>query len=451
MSLAEIPSLSEKLENLSPDSREELLRRLKAREASKPFYCMNRMCDGHPHQGFDYQHARADQWPPPGTDWFVFALLGGRGSGKTRAGAEYILEASKKMRRIGIIGPTGPSIRDTVVEGDSGLEASAAKRGWEVKYEPSKRRITFPSGCIASLFSAEEPDRLRGPQFELLWMDEPAHWEKVEDVWDMALLGLRLGRRPHIVITTTPLPTKWMKTLVADKDTRVARVSTYANLANLAPTVSKTILARYEGTRLGKQELHGEILGDVDGALWNMELIQYGSEDVEDMQRIVVGVDPAGSVKRRSDETGIVVVGKIGEMSYVLEDATGKMSPEKWASKVDQLVEKWSADAVVVERNYGGDMVKHTLRSISSKARIIEVNATRGKRVRAEPVVSKYEQGKVVHATGLGDLEEEMVTWIPDSNQPSPNRVDALVWAITDLQKVGSKISIGSARGKRLR
>lgn len=427
------------LSKLTPAARKEVLRRYQAQEkvTLEPFYCPRGVdCDGKPHEGYPYNHARPDQYPPPGTDWFIWLLMGGRGSGKTRTGAEYTRQVSKKIPQISLIGQTAPAVRDVMIEDPmSGLIKVYERYGERVRYEPTKRRLLLPNGAIAKVFSAEEPDRLRGPQHGFIWFDEPAHFPKIEDVWDMALLGLRQGRRPHVCLTTTPLPTKWMKDRIAEPTTRLVRVSTYANIANLAPNTRQIILSRYEGTRLGRQELHGELLEDVLGALWQMSMIENlpAMPSRDEFDRIVIGVDPAGSVKRKADETGIVVAGKVGNEATVLEDATGKYSPAEWAQKVKRLGEKWLADAVVVERNFGGDMVKANLVSNEVNIRVIEVVASRGKKMRAEPVVSLYEQKRVKHAPGLVDLEDEQTTWVPDLGQPSPNRIDAGVWALTEL------------------
>lgn len=446
----ELPDLSQ----LSPAARAEVVRRYRAQQDQvfTAFYCTRgRTCDGKPHDGFNYSHARSDQWPPEGGNWFTWLAMGGRGSGKTRSGAEYTRQVSKRIEKISLIGQTGSAVRDVMIEDSfSGLIKVYERYGEKVRYEPTKRRIQLPNGAVARVFSAEEPDRLRGPQAGFIWMDEPAHFPKIQECWDMALLGLRLGLRPHVLLTTTPLPTKFIKARLADRRTRLTRVSTYANLANLAPTFAEEILSQYEGTRLGKQELHGELLEDVEGALWAMSMIENETIPVEDLSRIVVGIDPAGSTKRTSDETGIITAGQAGDTSYVVEDNTGTYSPSQWARAAIAAYEKYSADAIVVERNYGGDMVKHTLRSEKFDGRVIEVSATRGKRVRAEPIVSLYEQQKVKHFNGLADLEEEMVTWVPDSGDPSPNRVDAMVWAITELAKGGGgRVNLGIPRSTR--
>jgi phage terminase large subunit-like protein len=401
----------------------------------RKFYCPATDCDGEPHDPWSWRHARADQHPPKATeDWFVWLMQGGRGSGKTRAGAEYVHRATAICGRIALVGPTGADLRDIMVEGESGLLATAAP-GQMPHWEPSKRRLTWPNGTLATTYSGEEPDRLRGPQHHLAWIDEPAHMPFIETVWSNLLLGLRLGRFPRICATTTPTPIPWMRAVATDPLTRRVRVSTYANLANLAEPFKRTVLARYEGTRLGRQELHGEILEDVEGALWTWGLIEPHRVDAPpELDRIVVGIDPAGTARKRSDETGIVVAGIAHGELYILADGSGRMSPNRWATAALNLYDHWTADALVPEKNYGGDMVIQLLRSVDGMARIVPVHSRRGKQLRAEPVVSLYEQGKVHHVGSFPDLEDQMTTWVPGEGD-SPDRVDALVHACTHLAR----------------
>lgn len=371
----------------------------------------------------------------------------------TQTGSAYSLELSKRMKRIGIIAPTAADLRTTIAEGPSGLIRTCERAGKPGVYEPSKRKFTFASGTEVLLFSAEEPDRLRGSQVEFWWGDEPAHWAQVEEVWEQMNFTLRLGTEPHVLLTTTPLATKWMKAMVKDPRSRVVRVSTFANAANLAKDFIEQMKIQYEGTRMGRQELHGEILEDVEGALWSGDMFQR-CEIPEEFDKIVVGVDPAGSANKRSDQTGIIVVGKVAKHSYVLEDLSGTYTPDQWARKVKYAYDKWDANAVVAERNYGGDLVKSNLRSLDPFMYVKEVRATRGKVVRAEPVVGRYEQGRVFHVAGanLAKLEEEQVSWVPsDTRSPSPNRVDALVWAETDLQGTGGAARAFSPVGRSIR
>ena len=422
----------------------------------RAWYCKNpgRDCDGKPHQGYPYPHARGDQWPPPGTDWFTWFLSGGRGSGKTRTGAEYTRRMSERVGRMALIAPTGADVRDTMVEGESGLLRVCAAAGQGIKWEPSKRRITFDNGCIATTFSAEEPDRLRGPNTGFAWLDEPAHMPLIEEVWSNLMFGLRLGKRPHVVLTSTPLPTKWVRDMQSRHNTRVVRVSTYANLDNLAANFRDEVVAQFEGTRKGRQELYGELLLDVEGALWQEEYLQHQPGTPPELDRIVIAIDPAGSQNRRSDETGIVAVGRLDKMAHVLADHSGKYSPQGWAREALNLYRRLEADAIIAEKNFGGDMVKKVIETeaeaMGINARIIVKTAMRSKALRAEPAVNLYEQKRVYHWNDLAELETEMLTWIPGEGA-SPNRVDALVWALDELITASSIGRIRSARGGTIR
>jgi phage terminase large subunit-like protein len=419
----------------SPQAQEEAAKRLaEIRDSAwRPWYCPDNQCPGTPHDTWKWNHCRADQRPPKG-DWFVWAMIGGRGSGKTRGGAEWTRKIANVTPRIVLLSPTSADVRDVMVEGESGILA-VSPPGGRPKWEPSKRRLTWPNGCIGLTVSAEEPDRLRGPQFGAAWADEPAHYSLVDEVWSNLMLGLRLGRKPRVAVTTTPTPIPWMRQLIADPLTVISRASTYANLANLAPTFAQAVLQRYEGTRLGRQELHGEILDEAEGALWNWDMLErtrrHGHPDLD---RIIIGVDPAGTARAKSDETGLIVVGIAQGDIYVLHDHSGRMSPNTWAQRTVSLYENYHADAIVAETNYGGDMVRATLSAISSSPRIIEVQSRRGKALRAEPVVALFEQDKAHIVGTLPDLETQMVTWVPGQGD-SPDRVDALVHAVTELAR----------------
>lgn len=355
-----------------------------------------------------------------------------------------------KVPRIGLIAATGADVRDTLLEGESGL-LTIARPGKRPVYEPSKRRLTWPNGCVATTFSAEEPDRLRGPEHYFIWADEPAHWPLVQEVWDMALFGLRLGARPRIVATTTPKPRPWLKAIMKESGTRITAASTYANLDNLSPVFAERVIKKYEGTRIGRQELLAEVLEDVEGALWTWEMIeaQRRAEAPEDIKRIVVSVDPAGSRRKTADETGIVVVGWLDEHAYVLSDRSGHYSPIGWANAAMNAYDEFQADAIVAETNFGGEMVTQTLRSVNARPRIITVSAKRAKALRAEPVVSLYEQGRVHHIGPLVDLETQMTEWVPYEGD-SPDRVDALVYAITELAKGAVPAAVANPARLRL-
>lgn len=432
-------------EQWDPKSKEKLLTELALAEKElRVWYCKRgRRCDGEPHDGYPYPHARGDQWPPHGNDWLVWLQKGGRGSGKTRCGSEWIRYLNKTIERTSIIGPTFPHVRDTMVEGDSGLLAVFDFAKIQALWEPSKRRITTKCLCarphrdghIIQMFTGEEPERLRGPQHGAVWLDEPAHYALIEAVWDNMMLGLRAGTDPKVLCTTTPLPIKWLIDLMADPDTRTVTVSTYANLKNLAPPFRKFILNKYEGTRTGKQELHGEILEDVEGALWSAELIETHRDFLalmESMDRIVVGIDPSGTSSTKRDECGIVVVGKRGDHFYVLADFSGTYTPDGWAKEAWKAYDAFHADKIVAEKNYGGEMVLSTLRHSRKNGPVDLVHSRRGKELRAEPIEALYEQGRAHHTSILAKLETQMTTWVPGKGS-SPDRVDALVHAMTEL------------------
>lgn len=424
------------------------------------WYCdRGRACDGEPHGAFDYRHARGDQWPPPGIDWFVWAVVSGRGGGKTRSAGEYMRKMSKHWPRIAGIGRRGTDIRATMVEGESGLIRICEQAGVEYDWKPSVKEFTFENGSTIYFYSAEEPDALRGPQHHAAWLDEPAHMPLIQEVWDNLLMGLRLGSAPKIMVTTTPLPIDWMKTLIKEPDTRVTRVSTYANIKNLSPVFRKNVLQKYEGTRLGRQEIHGEVLEDVEGALWTSGMVveaamnfdralltglPYSGYDGRDFDYVVVGVDPAGSSAKRADETGIVVVARLGDHYFVLEDLSGNYTPDQWSKKAVDAYKKWGANKIVAEKNYGGEMVLSTLKARSETASVALVTSRRGKLIRAEPIVMLYEQKRVSHVGELKDLEKQQTEWVPERSD-SPDRIDAEVHAITYMMKKSGQSQLGHA------
>ena len=376
--------------------------------------------------------ARDAQLSPEGS-WRIWLILAGRGFGKTRSGAEWVRQQveSGQARRIALVGATAADVRDTMIEGESGL-LRVFPPAQRPRYEPSKRRVTFRNGAIATTYSADEPDRLRGPNHDLAWADEIAAW-RYPEAWDQLIFGLRIGSHPRVVATTTPKPTKLIRELVERPDAVVTRGSTYDNAENLSETFLAEMRSRYEGTRLGRQELEAELLLDADGALWTRDSLERNrTTTMPDLDRVVVAIDPATTSGSNSDETGIVVAGVDSSGNgYVLEDRSLRGSPAEWASAAVAAFHVHKADRIVAEANQGGDMISHTLRTVDDGVPIRLVHASRGKRTRAEPVAALYEQGRVHHVGQLPELEDQLCTWTPDSN--SPDRLDALVWAMTDL------------------
>lgn len=363
--------------------------------------------------------------------------MAGRGFGKTRCGAEWVrgMVESKQAGRIALVGPTAADTRDVMVEGESGLLNIFPGRQRPV-YEPSKRKVTFSNGAIAMLYSAEEPDRLRGPQHDAGWSDEAAAW-KYPEAWDMLQFGMRLGLNPRQVVTTTPKPNKLVKDILADPGTVITRGSTFDNARNLAGPFLAKITAKYEGTRLGRQELNAELLDDNQNALWkrsDIDKARCRPGDLPAMRRIVVAIDPAVSTEEDSDETGIVVAG-LGEdgRGYVFDDITSKESPAKWGAAVLKAYRERKADRVVAEINQGGNLVEALLRSLDANVSYQGVHASRGKFSRAEPVAALYEQGKVSHVGNFAALEDQLCDYNPQVASRSPDRMDALVWAFTAL------------------
>ncbi|MGA8402400.1 MAG: terminase family protein [Stellaceae bacterium] len=381
--------------------------------------------------------ANDGQEEPPG-DWRVWLLLAGRGFGKTRTGAEMVRLriGMRTARHVALVAPTAADARDVMVEGESGLLAIAPP--WDrPEYEPSKRRLSWKNGAIATTYSADEPERLRGPQHDFAWCDELAAW-RYPEAWDMLMFGLRLGDDPRAVVTTTPRPTKLIKALVADPKVVVTHGTTWDNKDNLAPAFLEQIVRRYEGTRLGRQELEAEILEDVPGALWTHGLIDATRVNtVPSLTRIVVAIDPAVSSDEHADETGIVVAGKdAAGHGYVLADLSGRYLPTEWAKAAIAAYRMHNADRVVAEVNNGGDMVEATLRMVDPAVSFAAVHASHGKVARAEPVAALYEQGRVHHLGALPRLEDQMCCFAHDYDRASgysPDRVDALVWALTEL------------------
>lgn len=377
--------------------------------------------------------------PPPGA-WSVWLINAGRGFGKTRTGAEYVIERARQgFGPIGLIGETAADVRDVMVENGPASILEISDASFRPIYEPSKRRLTWPNGVTATTFSGDRPDQLRGPQHATVWADEPAKWRYAEDAWDNMEMGLRVGDDPKAVATTTPRPIKLIRDLVEQSRREGSGVvmttgSTYDNIDNLSGKFRDRIVAKYEGTRLGRQELHAELLLEAEGALWTHELIEAHRVAVapDGLTRVVVGVDPSGGAA----EIGIVVAGLLGTRErghvYVLRDETTSGSPQHWAKRAVRSYIVSAADRIVAEKNFGGDMVLSTIEAADPRAAVSLVTASRGKAQRAEPVAALYEQGRVHHVGAFPKMEDEMTFWEPGSGE-SPNRMDALVWAITDL------------------
>ncbi len=382
--------------------------------------------------------ARPEQLPPDG-DWTTWLMLGGRGSGKTRAGAEWVRARTKDPELggpIALVGETMEQARAVMVEGESGLLAICPEAE-RPRFDRSRNALKWPNGAEAQLMSGSEPDRFRGPQFSAAWCDEIGKWPEAEAAWDMLQFGLRLGGNPQQVATTTPRPTRLLRRLLGDARTVVTRMRTDDNAANLAPGFMAEIVGRYAGTHLGRQELDGELIEDLPDALWtrgDLEALRVTARPA--LERIVVAVDPPVTGNKNSDACGIVVAATCDGGAVVLCDRSLKPAPPLvWARAAVRAFAEFEADAVVAEVNQGGDLVKEMLRQVDPDVPVITVHATRGKWLRAEPVAALYAQGKVRHVAGLSELEDEMCSFGPNglSDGHSPDRVDALVWAVTEL------------------
>jgi phage terminase large subunit-like protein len=394
--------------------------------------------------------ARPEQSPPNDNSWGVWLYLAGRGAGKTKAASEWIREKAKTTNegqlRFLLVARTAADVRDVVVEGDSGI-INVSPPSEKPHYEPSKRRLTWPNGNIALLATADEPDGLRGVQANYAWADELAAWRQTPDAagmtsWDNLRVATRLGGHPQIIATTTPKRVKVLYDLL-DEAKRTGKIyiskgSTLDNAGNLSESYLQAITGVYAGTRLAAQELYGEMLDDVDGALWTFEMIEAGREGVIPVGTPLrcIGVDPSVA-ENPKDECGIVVCASTAErdlykrQSWVLEDATIHGSPEVWANKVVDMAKKYGCP-VIAEVNQGGALVRNAINAIDPNVKVLEVHSKHGKALRAEPVVLAYEQRRVHHVGILADLETQMTQWIPGEGK-SPDRVDALVHALTAL------------------
>lgn len=389
------------------------------------------------------EQARSSQLPPDG-DWSVWLYLAGRGAGKTRTAAEWLADQaiSQPNTRWAIVAPTYADARDTCAEGESGILNVLRRYKMLKDWNRSLGEILLTNGSRIKLFSADKPDRFRGPQHHGAWCDELAAY-RYTDAWDQLQFGLRLGSQPRVIVTTTPRPTSLIRALANREDGSVVvtRGSTFDNAANLAPTALADLKLRYEGTRLGRQELYGEIIDEVDGALWHNAMLEESRvADAPPLIRIVVAIDPATTSGEKSDETGIVVAGVTGDGHYyILDDLSRRASPDAWARAAVEAYYKWKADRIIGEGNNGGDMIESLLRQVDPTIPYKKVTATRGKLLRAEPIASLYEQGRAHHVGSFAALEDQMTNYTPDADF-SPDRLDALVWAMTDLMEGASSM-----------
>lgn len=385
-------------------------------------------------------HARPNQWWPD-WDWRVWLLLAGRGFGKTRTGAEWVHDQAMNQgkRRIALVARSAADIREVMIEGQSGL-LNVGEPSSRPVYQPSRRRLTWPNGAIATTYSADEPEALRGPNHDAAWADELATW-RYNDAWTQLMLGLRIGDNPQCVVTTTPRPKKLIRDLRKAKTTALTTGTTYENRQNLAEAWFTEIITQYEGTTLGRQELMAELIEDMPGALWRRkEMIdKYRVNVCPDLAVGVVAVDPAVTAKSESNETGIIWGGMTDNSHiYVTGDHSGVVSSNVWAKRAITAYQENSLDRIVYEANQGGDLVKDVLmaaaKGVKPEVVIRDVWASRGKRTRAEPIAALYERGLVHHVGGLPELEDQLCNWVPGEGD-SPDRLDALVWMATSLVK----------------
>lgn len=431
----DLNSLRHSLRLLSPHQKATLISKL-------PPVVANRL-----RTDFYLTTARDTQCPPDG-NWRVWLIMAGRGAGKTRSGAEWIHEQVRRgHNRIALVGATAADVRDVMVQGESGLLACAQDDERPI-YQPSLRRLTWPNGAIATTYSADEPDRLRGPQHSTAWCDEIATWRYGVESWDMLMFGLRLGSDPRCIATTTPKPVRLVRDLLASPSTAVTRGTTYDNAAHLSPAFIEQIVAKYEGTRLGRQELSGELLEDVEGALWqrpwfdnhrasSFEITDDGPAVIRNGERILltriyVIVDPATTHGDDSDQTGIAAVAEGEDKHYYVLAAYGvRLSPEGWAKRALDTLDGTKASAIKAESNQGGEMVRSVIKKVRPDAPVHLFRAFKSKVLRAEPVALLYEQGKVHHVGTLADAEDQMCSFPVASEHD--DILDAIVHGITEL------------------
>lgn len=372
------------------------------------------------------------------TDKFIWLYLAGRGAGKTRSAAEFVIDCIKNRgyRYLSLIGASAPEVRTIMIEGESGL-LNISPPDFMPTYEPSKKQIRWPNGAMGNIFYGTEPELSRGAQSDIVWMDEICKWQYPGDTFDNIMFGLRLGNNPLCCVTTTPKPIKVIKELLKNDDCVVTRGSTYDNQNNLAKSFIDTIIKKYEGTRLGRQELLAEILVDNPGALWKRSWIDRDRvSEHPDLEKIVVAIDPKASTDADS-ESGIIIAGKCKDHYYILADKSLDGAPHEWAGAAVKGYEQYKADRIVAEVNNGGDMVESTIRNISPSVPFSKVWASRGKVTRAEPISALAEQGRIHHVGFFPELEDQLCEF--EQGMKSPDRLDALVWAITHLMAGGGQ------------
>lgn len=374
------------------------------------------------------------------SNYFCWLIMSGRGFGKTWIGSQWVLDKAKKNPgcHIGLIGESAADVRDIMIEKGSSSILKIASPSFYPVYEPSKRSLTFPNNSVCTAYSADKPDLLRGPNHHFLWMDELAKYRNYQEVYDMAMFGLRLGDKPQLLVTTTPKPLQLLKNLIKDNTTHLTTGSTYENRSNLANSFLEIIQKKYEGSSLGQQELYGVLLDEAEGALFSRKQIdETRKPKPTEFDRIVIGVDVAVTVEDNSDETGIVVCGSLREEGYVLDDLSGRLKPSEMAEKVLDYYHNNNVDMIVIEANNGGDFIIETIRLVEkqkglSPALIKKVWASKSKKIRASVIQPLYEQKGIHHTKTFNVLEDQMCTWIP-GDSTSPDRLDALVWGLTEL------------------
>jgi phage terminase large subunit-like protein len=388
---------------------------------------------------------RKDQLPPP-QPWSIWMCLAGRGWGKTRTGAEWIRSiacgptplSKGSARRIALVAETAADGRDVLVEGESGI-LSVHPKEFRPLYEPSKRRLTWPNGTKATLYNGTEPEQLRGPQHDHAWLDELAKWRYAEETWDQLQFGMRLGEHPRQMITTTPRPIPIVRKLLAMPSVHVTRGSTYDNRSNLAPSFFQQVVSRYEGTRLGRQEINAEILSDVPNALWTRAILDSNRvRTLPHLRRIAIAIDPSGHSEDddSGDLAGICVFGvDIRGVGYVIADASCHGGPLTWARAAVNAYHEYEADVMIAETNFGGAMVEHTIRTVDKRVKFVQVTASRGKHIRAEPVAALYEKGQIKHLGNIPLLEDQLCFFTTGGyiGDRSPDRADAMIWAASHL------------------